>query len=172
MSDRRGCLRCSSGNGALRLVDGSSANKGRLQILLAGTWYNACSDFITGTTADKCCSYLGFKPSARRVPSSTFDPEGLRAREPNVFITYASCTDTDRTLIECSNVPPVVATNRTKACYDANADAALECQAWTSAVPPPGEEPVGRNAAGARTPQILGVVMAAVVAAMMMTATL
>jgi hypothetical protein len=72
-----------AGEGALRLVDGPTPAKGRLQWFHLGEWWNTCSLSIKGTTADVACRLMGFNTSSSvRLNSSTFDPAGNVSASP------------------------------------------------------------------------------------------
>lgn len=80
--------------GALRLVDGASANEGRLEVFHNGQWGTVCDDsFSAETDGFVACRQLGFAGAdAVTDPTPGVDP---------IWMDDVECTGSELRLVDC-----------------------------------------------------------------------
>ncbi|XP_030847773.1 deleted in malignant brain tumors 1 protein isoform X2 [Strongylocentrotus purpuratus] len=87
-------VRCENG---VRLVDGSDASEGRVEVYYNGAWGTVCDDSWDDTDAGVVCRSLGFD-SGTGVGSADFG-QGTG----DILLDDVSCTGTEINLGDCSN---------------------------------------------------------------------
>ncbi|XP_030839959.1 deleted in malignant brain tumors 1 protein-like, partial [Strongylocentrotus purpuratus] len=87
-------VRCENG---VRLVAGSDANEGRVEVYYGGAWGTVCDDFWDDTDAGVVCRSLGFD-SGIGVGRAQF---GIGSGD--IILDDVSCTGTETNLGDCSN---------------------------------------------------------------------
>nr|NP_999650.1 scavenger receptor cysteine-rich protein precursor [Strongylocentrotus purpuratus]AAF76318.1 scavenger receptor cysteine-rich protein [Strongylocentrotus purpuratus] len=90
-------VRCSGTNFDVRLVDGSDASEGRVEVYYNGAWGTVCDDSWDDTDAGVVCRSLGFD-SGTGVGSAEFG-EG----SGDILLDDVSCTGTETSLGDCDN---------------------------------------------------------------------
>ncbi|XP_071498746.1 uncharacterized protein [Diadema antillarum] len=94
---RPGCY-CPAGNFGIRLVNGSSAREGRLEIFYDGAWGTVCDDFWDLEDAHVVCGMLGY-PGAERAVSRAYFGEG----QGQIVLDNVQCEGSEQNLTECSH---------------------------------------------------------------------
>ncbi|XP_041453649.1 deleted in malignant brain tumors 1 protein-like [Lytechinus variegatus] len=82
----------------VRLVGGSSANAGRVEIYYFGTWGTVCDDGFGYTEADIICQQLGYE-SANTYYTSAYFGEG----SGNIWLDDVDCTGNEYELADCDH---------------------------------------------------------------------
>ncbi|XP_072174259.1 scavenger receptor cysteine-rich domain-containing protein DMBT1-like [Diadema setosum] len=83
-------------NLGIRLVNGSSAREGRVEILYDGAWGTVCDDFWGLGDAKVVCRMLGY-PSAERAVSRAYFGEG----QGPIVLDDVQCLGNEQNLTEC-----------------------------------------------------------------------
>ncbi|KAJ8047464.1 Deleted in malignant brain tumors 1 protein [Holothuria leucospilota] len=85
-------------DGEIRLINGLSSNKGRVEIFHDGQWGTVCDDGWGDTDAAVVCRQLGFSGTAVAFVSAWF---GYGSGP--IWLNNVECTGSERTLRECLN---------------------------------------------------------------------
>ncbi|XP_071498745.1 neurotrypsin-like [Diadema antillarum] len=86
------------GNFGIRLVNGSSAREGRVEIFYDGAWGTVCDDLWDLNDAQVVCRMLGY-PRARRAVSRAYFGEG----QGQIVLDNVQCEGSEQNLTECSH---------------------------------------------------------------------
>ena len=84
-------------SGSLRLVDGSSSNRGRLEVYHNGEWGTVCDDYFSREDATVACRQLGH-PAPRA--GGTFQYDATGGSGP-ILMDNLSCQGSEASLAEC-----------------------------------------------------------------------
>ncbi|XP_030847999.1 deleted in malignant brain tumors 1 protein-like isoform X7 [Strongylocentrotus purpuratus] len=115
-------VRCiSTSSGAIRLVDGSSSNEGRVEINYNGQWGTVCDDQWDDTDARVVCQILGIGETASALGSAAFG-EG----SGDIILDNVQCTGTESNLFSCPSNGPL-----SHNCVHAE-DAGVQCGSTSS----------------------------------------
>ncbi|XP_030847771.1 deleted in malignant brain tumors 1 protein-like [Strongylocentrotus purpuratus] len=82
----------------VRLVDGSDASEGRVEVYNNGTWGTVCDDSWDDTDAGVVCRSLGFHSGTRVLGSPAFGQGS-----GDILLDDVSCNGTETNLGDCSN---------------------------------------------------------------------
>ncbi|XP_052763290.1 deleted in malignant brain tumors 1 protein-like [Mya arenaria] len=102
----------------IRLVNGTSAQSGRVEVEYGGGWGTICDDHFDDQDAKVVCRMLGFSDKRSRSLSGAYYGEG----QGNIFIDELRCQGTEQDILECKSNEWLSPTN----CQH-NEDAAVEC---------------------------------------------
>ncbi|XP_030831054.1 deleted in malignant brain tumors 1 protein isoform X7 [Strongylocentrotus purpuratus] len=111
----------STSSGAIRLVDGSSSNEGRVEINYNGQWGTVCDDQWDDTDARVVCQILGIGETASALGSAAFG-EG----SGDIILDNVQCTGTESNLFSCPSNGPL-----SHNCVHAE-DAGVQCGSTSS----------------------------------------
>ncbi|WAQ95384.1 DMBT1-like protein, partial [Mya arenaria] len=109
---------CSLGT-PIRLVNGTSAQSGRVEVEYGGGWGTICDDHFDDQDAKVVCRMLGFSDKRSRSLSGAYYGEG----QGNIFIDELRCQGTEQDILECKSNEWLSPTN----CQH-NEDAAVRLQ--------------------------------------------
>ena len=111
------------GNTAVRLVDGSSYNEGRVEILYNGVWGTICSDGWNLNNAIVTCRSMGFSAvNTFYVTSSQYGP-GVG----QIWLDNVMCDGSESSIARCSHL----GINITQNCTHAK-DVGVRCRGYQS----------------------------------------
>nr|XP_054755386.1 deleted in malignant brain tumors 1 protein-like isoform X12 [Lytechinus pictus] len=82
---------------AVRLVDGSASNEGRVEVYANGGWGTVCDDSWDDTDATVVCQSLGFESGTARSNAHFGQGSG------DILLDDVSCDGDETSLLECSN---------------------------------------------------------------------
>lgn len=82
----------------LRLVGGSSACEGRLEVRHQGLWGTVCGDFWNDKDAEVVCRQLGCTASSGRIRATSFGPGAGK-----VWFSNVVCTGEESNLWHCQH---------------------------------------------------------------------
>ena len=100
-----------AGNTAVRLVDGSSYNEGRVEILYNGVWGTICSDGWNLNNAIVTCRSMGFSAvNTFYVTSSQYGP-GVG----QIWLDNVMCGGSEPSIARCSHLGINITQNCTHA---------------------------------------------------------
>ncbi|XP_006064180.3 galectin-3-binding protein isoform X2 [Bubalus bubalis] len=111
-------------DGDMRLADGGSANKGRVEIYYNGQWGTVCENMWDLTDASVVCRALGFRNATEALGGAAFGP----GYGP-IMLDEVRCTGTEPSLANCSSLgwmqsncrhdedASVICTNETRGVY-------------------------------------------------------
>ncbi|XP_041485962.1 deleted in malignant brain tumors 1 protein-like, partial [Lytechinus variegatus] len=80
----------------IRLVDGSSGNEGRVEVMYGGSWGTVCDDEWDLNDARVICRMLGFEGALDAPGSATFGQGS-----GDILLDSIGCTGTEDNLAEC-----------------------------------------------------------------------
>ena len=83
----------------VRLVGGSAANEGRVEVLYNGEWGTVCDDYFDDTDADVVCRELGY-PGALGYSCCAAYGRGSGA----IWLDDVDCDGTEASLYDCSHL--------------------------------------------------------------------
>ncbi len=86
-------------DGDLRLADGASNLRGRLEVFNNGDWGTVCDDRFNNISAAVACRQLGHTSGIFVPISGTTIPRGTGA----IFLDDVQCTGTETRLVDCSH---------------------------------------------------------------------
>ncbi|XP_075846071.1 galectin-3-binding protein [Microtus pennsylvanicus] len=86
-------------DGDMRLVNGASANEGRVEIFYRGQWGTVCDNLWNILDANVVCRALGYENATRALGRAAFGP----GRGP-VMLDEVECTGTEPSLANCSSL--------------------------------------------------------------------
>ncbi|XP_022110413.1 uncharacterized protein LOC110989982 isoform X2 [Acanthaster planci] len=86
-------------NSAVRLVDGSTTNEGRVEVFYNGVWGTVCDDGWSSTDANVVCRELGFGEAAHALAGGIFGPAG----ELDILLDNLNCQGNEQTLFGCQH---------------------------------------------------------------------
>ncbi|XP_019852771.1 PREDICTED: scavenger receptor cysteine-rich type 1 protein M160-like [Amphimedon queenslandica] len=93
------CTEPKSSNLSIRLISGGVPYKGRIQVLMNGTWAGVCGDKFRATNGNVVCRQLGYSRSLIAFNGSehysSFLPDEL------VLLSGLNCIGTEGSLIDC-----------------------------------------------------------------------
>ena len=84
---------------AVRLVEGSSYNEGRVEVKYNGEWGTVCDDGWDDTDAGVVCRQLGFGSSGTAIRSAGFG-QGLGP----IWLDSVTCTGNESTIASCGHL--------------------------------------------------------------------
>ena len=102
---------------AVRLVEGSSYNEGRVEVNYNGEWGTVCDDGWDDTDASVVCRQLGFGSSGTAIGSA-----GFGQGSGSIWLDSVTCTGNELTLTSCGHVGIYI----TRSCSHAE-DAGVRC---------------------------------------------
>ena len=79
----------------MRLVGGSSNNRGKVEVNYNGEWSTVCDDGWDNTDASVVCRQLGFGLSGATI--------GFGQHSKHIFLNDVTCTGTEATLARCAH---------------------------------------------------------------------
>ncbi|XP_041484627.1 deleted in malignant brain tumors 1 protein-like [Lytechinus variegatus] len=82
---------------AVRLVDGSAPNEGRVEVYADGGWGTVCDDSWDDTDATVVCQSLGFESGTANTNAHFGEGSG------DILLDDVSCDGGETSLLECSN---------------------------------------------------------------------
>ena len=85
-------------NGDVQLVNGGSANRGRVEIYYNGAWYTVCDDYWSGYDATVVCRQLGYTGYSS-VYSSAYFGQG----SGGILLDDLICTSRESNLLKCTH---------------------------------------------------------------------
>jgi len=85
-------------NVTLRLVGGSSAAEGRVEVLYNGTWGTICDDLWDLNDAHVVCRQLGYERALEAVSNGIFGPGNNSAL---IWLDDATCYGSEATITQC-----------------------------------------------------------------------
>ncbi|XP_030832693.1 deleted in malignant brain tumors 1 protein isoform X2 [Strongylocentrotus purpuratus] len=85
--------------GDLRLVDGSTADQGRVEIYSSGVWGTVCGDFWDDSNAKVVCRQLGYSGNIGDARSGGTYGQGSGP----IYLDDVGCTGSESRLTDCSN---------------------------------------------------------------------
>jgi deleted-in-malignant-brain-tumors protein 1 len=91
---------CSSLDVAVRLVDGATANEGRLELFLGGAWGTVCDTGFRDVEAQVACNNLGFDAGQGTFLGNQFGPG-----TGNIYLDSVVCDGTEAIINECDHSP-------------------------------------------------------------------
>ena len=106
-----------TGTAAIRLVEGSSYNEGRVEVNYNGEWGTVCDDGWDDTDAGVVCRQLGFGSSGTAIGSAGFG-QGSGA----VLLDSVTCIGNEPILARCGHL----GINVTRSCNHTK-DAGVRC---------------------------------------------
>ncbi|KAL1779678.1 galectin-3-binding protein [Sigmodon hispidus] len=86
-------------DGDMRLVNGASANEGRVEIFYRGQWGTVCDNLWNLLDASVVCRALGYENATRALGRAAFGP----GKGP-VMLDEVECTGTEPSLANCSSL--------------------------------------------------------------------
>ncbi|NP_001268610.1 galectin-3-binding protein precursor [Mesocricetus auratus] len=86
-------------DGDMRLVNGASANEGRVEIFYRGQWGTVCDNLWNILDANVVCRALGYENATQALGRAAFGP----GRGP-VMLDEVECTGTEPSLANCSSL--------------------------------------------------------------------
>uniref|UniRef100_A0A8C6RR73 Galectin-3-binding protein n=1 Tax=Nannospalax galili TaxID=1026970 RepID=A0A8C6RR73_NANGA len=86
-------------DGDMRLVNGASANEGRVEIFYRGQWGTVCDNLWSLLDANVVCRALGFENATQALGKAAFGP----GRGP-VMLDEVECRGTEPSLANCSSL--------------------------------------------------------------------
>ena len=84
----------------VRLVNGSSPNQGRVEVLVNDTWGTVCDDEWDLIDAHVICRQLGFERAAEAWSADAFGP-GDEGQE--ILLDDLRCMGLEKTIFDCQN---------------------------------------------------------------------
>ena len=102
---------------SIRLVGGSSYNKGRVEVNYNGEWGTVCDNGWDDTDAGVVCRQLGFGSSGTAIGSA-----GFGQRSGSIWLDNVTCTGNESTLASCGHL----GINVTRHCRHSE-DAGVRC---------------------------------------------
>ncbi|XP_072169471.1 scavenger receptor cysteine-rich domain-containing protein DMBT1-like [Diadema setosum] len=85
-------------NGEVRLVGGSVAHEGRVELFYSGSWGTVCDDLWDITDADVVCRQLGYT-AAEAAYDSAFFGQG----SGNIWLDNVECVGSETAISQCSH---------------------------------------------------------------------
>nr|XP_010948995.1 galectin-3-binding protein [Camelus bactrianus] len=95
-------------DGDMRLVNGDTANEGRVEIFYSGQWGTVCDNMWDLTDANVVCRALGFRNATEALGRAAFGPgfseEQPCLRAPPPMLDEVECTGTEPSLANCRSL--------------------------------------------------------------------
>ena len=85
----------------VRLVGGTTALEGRVEIQYNGQWGTVCDDFFTAVDATVVCQQLGYFGTASVAPYLRF---GAGSASQSIWLDNVGCLGTESYLSDCPNL--------------------------------------------------------------------
>ena len=83
----------------VRLVDGSSANEGRVEVYINGTWGTVCNNHWSNIEALVVCQELGYQSVSTESTAFTHFGEGTGP----IHLDDVACQRSDASLLDCDH---------------------------------------------------------------------
>ncbi|XP_063406063.1 neurotrypsin-like [Mytilus trossulus] len=83
-------------SGGLRIISGSTANQGRLEIYRYGEWGTVCDNHFDNIDAEVACRQLGFCSGIMQPAHMIDDGKGA------IWLNEVNCTGAESTLLQCA----------------------------------------------------------------------
>lgn len=85
-------------HGGVRIVDGSSASNGRVEVFITSQWSTVCDDLWDIRDADAVCRQLGYPRALAAASGNTF-PMG----NGSILLTGLQCVGNESSLLNCAS---------------------------------------------------------------------
>ena len=102
---------------AVRLIDGSSYNEGRVEVNYNGEWGTVCDDGWDDTDAGVVCRQLGFGSSGTAIGLASFGQGSGQ-----IWLDNVNCSGSESTLARCGHLGVTITRNCSH-----NEDAGVRC---------------------------------------------
>ena len=89
----------------LRLVDGSIASEGRLEVYHDGEWGSVCDDSFGATEAAVVCRELGYGSTTHSGQAFHSAHYGRGSDEQTIWLDNLACAGTEKRLASCTHTP-------------------------------------------------------------------